>query len=115
MVEGTDYAKPLTKLEASKLGGKKPTGITEVSDDLVKQFKDLKFTHISPSIETTKAGSKSFRVRFTGPIANDFEDIFYLQQRRIYKKSLIKLIILQQVIFIKIKLNNLKQKNNLES
>ena len=35
LVEGTDYAKPLTKLEASKLGGKKPTGITEVSDDLV--------------------------------------------------------------------------------
>jgi len=76
LVEGVDYAKPLTKLEAAKLGGKKPTGITEVSDDLVKQFKDLKFTHISPSIETTKAGSKSFRVRFTGPIANDFEDIF---------------------------------------
>ena len=76
LVEGVDYAKPLTKLEAAKLGGKKPTGITEVSDDLVKQFKDLKFTHISPSIETTKAGSKSFRVRFTGPIVNDFEDIF---------------------------------------
>ncbi len=76
LVEGVDYAKPLTKLEAAKLGGKKPTGITEVSDDLVKQFKDLKFTHISPSVETTKAGSKSFRVRFTGPIVNDFKDIF---------------------------------------
>ena len=75
LVEGVDYAKPLTKLEAAKLGGKKPTGITEVSDDLIKQFKDLKFTHISPTVETTKAGSKSFRVRFTGPIANDFKDI----------------------------------------
>ena len=75
LTEGVDYAKPLTKLEAAKLGGKKPTGITEISDDLVKQFKDLKFTHISPSVETTKAGSKSFRVRFTGPIANDFKDI----------------------------------------
>jgi len=75
LVEGVDYAKPLTKLEAAKLGGKKPTGITEISDDLVKQFKNLKFTHISPSVETTKAGSKSFRVRFTGPIANDFKDI----------------------------------------
>jgi hypothetical protein len=76
LVEGVDYAKPLTKLEASKLGGKKPTGITEVSDDLVKQFKDLKFTHISPSLDTSKAGSKFFRVKFTGPIANDFKDIF---------------------------------------
>ena len=75
LAEGIDYAKPLTKLEAARLGGKKPTGITEISDDLVKQFKDLKFTHISPSVETTKAGSKSFRVRFTGPIANDFKDI----------------------------------------
>ena len=73
LVEGTDYAKPLTKLEASKLGGKKPTGITEVSDDLVKQFKDLKFTHISPGVETTKAGSKMFRVTISGPIANDFK------------------------------------------
>ena len=70
---GIDFAKPLTKLEAGKLGGKKPTGITEVSDDLVKQFKDLKFTHISPGIETTKAGSKMFRVTISGPIANDFK------------------------------------------
>jgi hypothetical protein len=77
LVEDVDYAKPLTKLEAAKLGGKKPTGITEVSDDLVKQFKDLKFTHISPSVSTAPStGSKSFRVRFTGPIANDFKDIF---------------------------------------
>ena len=76
LVEGVDYAKPLTKLEAAKLGGKKSTGITEVSDDLVKQFKDLKFTHISPSVSTAPStGSKSFRVRFTGPIANDFKDI----------------------------------------
>ena len=73
LVEGVDYAKPLTKLEAAKLGGKKPTGITEVSDDLVKQFKDLKFTHISPTLETTKAGSKMFRVTISGPIANDFK------------------------------------------
>ena len=71
---GVDFAKPLTKLEAGKLGGKKPTGITEVSDDLIKQFKDLKFTHISPGIETaTGTGSKSFRVKISGPIANDFK------------------------------------------
>ena len=73
LIEGVDYAKPLTKLEAAKLGGKKPTGITEVSDDLVKQFKDLKFTHISPTLETTKAGSKMIRVLISGPIANDFK------------------------------------------
>ena len=44
LVEGVDYAKPLTKLEAAKLGGRKATGITDVSDDLIKQFKNLKFT-----------------------------------------------------------------------
>ena len=74
--EGKDFAKPLTKLEAAKLGGKKlaEDRITEVSDDLVKQFKDLKFRHISPTVETSKAGTKSFRLKFTGPIANDFKD-----------------------------------------
>ena len=77
LVEGVDYAKPLTKLEAAKLGGRKATGITDVSDDLIKQFKNLKFTHISPTVSTAPStGSKSFRVRFTGPIANDFKDIF---------------------------------------
>jgi len=73
LTEGIEYAKPLTKLEAAKLGGKKPTGITQVNNDLVKQFKDLKFTHISPGVETTKAGSKMFRVTLSGPIANDFK------------------------------------------
>jgi len=73
--EGIDYLKPMTKKEAAKLGGKKPTGITTVSDDLVKQFKDLKATHISPSVETSKAGTKLFRVKFSGPIKNDFKNI----------------------------------------
>ena len=73
--EGIDYLKPMDKKEAAKLGGKKPTGITTVSDDLVKQFKDLKATHISPSVETSKAGSKLFRVNFSGPIKNDFKNI----------------------------------------
>jgi len=73
--EGIDYLKPMNKKEAAKLGGKKPTGITTVSDDLVKQFKDLKATHISPSVETSKAGSKLFRVKFSGPIKNDFKNI----------------------------------------
>ena len=31
LIEGVDYAKPLTKLEAAKLGGKKATGITKVN------------------------------------------------------------------------------------
>jgi len=73
--EGIDYLKPMNKKEAAKLGGKKSTGITTVSDDLVKQFKDLKATHISPSVETSKAGSKLFRVKFSGPIKNDFKNI----------------------------------------
>ena len=73
--EGVDYLKPMSKKESAKLGGKKPTGITTVTDDLVKNIKDLKATHISPTIETTKAGSKSIRVKFTGPIKNDFKDI----------------------------------------
>ena len=74
--EGVDYLKPMSKKESAKLGGKKPTGITTVTDDFVKNVKNLKATHISPTIETTKAGSKSIRVSFTGPIKNDFKDIF---------------------------------------
>ena len=61
--EGVDFT-VASKLEAAKLGGKKPTGITKVSDKLVKEFKDLKIKGISTSVETTKAGSKSFRIRF---------------------------------------------------
>ena len=61
--EGEDFT-VASKLEAAKLGGKKPTGITKVSDKLVKEFKDLKIKGISTSIETTKAGSKSFRITF---------------------------------------------------
>ena len=73
--EGVDYLKPMSKKESAKLGGKKPTGITTVTDDFVKNVKNLKATHISPTIETSKAGSKSIRVKFTGPIKNDFKDI----------------------------------------
>ena len=78
LTEGQDFAKPLTKLEAAKLGGKKrpASAVLEVSDDLVDQFKNLKFTHISPSIDTTAAGSKKFVVTFSGPIKNDFKNIF---------------------------------------
>ena len=73
--EGVDYLKPMSKKESAKLGGKKTTGITTVTDDFVKNVKNLKATHISPTIETSKAGSKSIRVKFTGPIKNDFKDI----------------------------------------
>ena len=73
--EGVDYLKPMSKKESAKLGGKKPTGITTVTDELAENVKDLKATHISPAIETTKAGSKSIRVKFTGPIKNEFKDI----------------------------------------
>jgi hypothetical protein len=74
--EGVDYLKPMSKKESAKLGGKKPTGITTVTDDLAEDVKNLKATHISPSLDTSKAGSKFFRVKFTGPIKNDFKDIF---------------------------------------
>ena len=73
--EGIDYLKPMSKKEAAKLGGKKPTGITTVSDEIVEKFKNLKTTHVSPSIDTSKAGSKGFRITFSGPIKNDFKTI----------------------------------------
>ena len=64
LIEGVDYAKPLTKLEAAKLGGKKATGITKVDSKLIKELKDLKVKGISLSVDTSPAGSKSFRVTF---------------------------------------------------
>lgn len=71
--EGEDFT-IASKLEAAKLGGKKPTGITKVNDKLVKEFKDLKIKGISTSVETTKAGSKSFRIRFDKKLG--LKDIF---------------------------------------
>ena len=73
--EGIDYLKPMSKKEAAKLGGKKPTGITEVSNEIVEKFKNLKATHVSPSIDTSKVGSKGFRITFSGPIKNNFKTI----------------------------------------
>ena len=64
LVEGVDYAKPLTNLEAAKLGGKKATGITDVDSKLIKEFNELKIKGIYPSIETSRAGSKAFRLKF---------------------------------------------------
>ena len=64
LVEGVDYAKPLTKLEAAKLGGRKATGITDVDSKLIKEFNKLKIKGIYPSIDTSRAGSKAFRLRF---------------------------------------------------
>ena len=64
LTEGTDYAKLLTKLEAARLGGKKPTGVTSVSEDILKEFKNLKTKGVSVAVETSPAGSKVFRVRF---------------------------------------------------
>ena len=60
LVEGVDYAKPLTKLEAARLGGQKPTGITKVNPKLVEEFKDLKVKGIGLNVQTSPAGSKSF-------------------------------------------------------
>ena len=52
LVEGVDYAKPLTKLEAAKLGGRKATGITDVDSKLIKEFNKLKIKGIYPSIDS---------------------------------------------------------------
>ena len=62
LVEGVDYAKPLTNLEAAKLGGRKLTGPLKVDKNLIKQFNELKIKGIYPSFETYKSGSKGFRV-----------------------------------------------------
>ena len=64
LVEGVDYAKPLTKLEAARLGGQNPTGITKVNPKLVEEFKDLKVKGIGLNVQTSPAGSKSFKVTF---------------------------------------------------
>ena len=64
LVEGVDYAKPLTNLEAAKLGGRKLTGPLKVDKNLIKQFNELKIKGIYPSFETYKSGSKAFRVKF---------------------------------------------------
>jgi len=42
LVEGVDFAKPMSKLEAAQLGGVKPTGITEVNKDIIKELEDLR-------------------------------------------------------------------------
>ena len=64
LLEGVDYAKPLTNLEAAKLGGRKLTGPLKVDKNLIKQFNELKIKGIYPSFETYKSGSKAFRVKF---------------------------------------------------
>ena len=64
LVAGVDYAKPLTNLEAAKLGGRKLTGPLKVDKNLIKQFNELKIKGIYPSFETYKSGSKAFRVKF---------------------------------------------------
>jgi len=64
LAEGIEYAKPLTNLEAAKLGGKPATGITKVDQKLINEFNKLKIKGIYPSIDTSRAGSKAFRIKF---------------------------------------------------
>jgi hypothetical protein len=64
LVEGVDYAKPLTKLEAARLGGRKLTGPLKVNKNLIKEFNELKIKGIYPSVDTYKSGSKAFRIKF---------------------------------------------------
>jgi len=73
LVEGTDYAKPLTKLEAAKLAGaksriirgEKAGVVSEVSEDLVKRAKDLRVRGVSIVVDTNPAGNKFFKLKIT--------------------------------------------------
>ena len=73
LVEGKDYAKPLTKLEAAKLAGakskiirgEKAGVVSEVSEDLVKKAKDLRVRGISIVVDTNPAGNKFFKLKIT--------------------------------------------------
>ena len=67
--EGVDFVKTDSSTVGKAGGakskivrGEKIGVVSEVSDDLVKQFKDLKFTHISPSLNRfNSAGTKSVK------------------------------------------------------
>ena len=73
LTEGVDYAKPLSKTEAAKLGGAKSKVVrgaqagvvSEVSEDLVNRAKDLKARGISISVDTNPAGNKFFKLTLT--------------------------------------------------
>jgi len=73
LTEGVDYAKPLSKTEAAKLGGAKSKVVrgaqagvvSEVSEDLVNRAKDLKARGISISVDTNPAGNKFFKLILT--------------------------------------------------
>ena len=73
LVEGKDYAKPLSKLEAAKLAGaksrivrgEKAGVVSEVSEDLVKRAKDLGIRGVRVISETNPAGNKFFRLKIT--------------------------------------------------
>ena len=73
LVEGKDYAKPLTKLEAAKLAGaksrivrgEKAGVVSEVSEDLVKRAKDLRVRGVSIVVDTNPAGNKFFKLKIT--------------------------------------------------
>ena len=73
LVEGKDYAKPLSKLEAAKLAakksrvvrGEKAGVVSEVSEDLIKRAKDLGIRGVRVIPETNPAGNKFFRLKIT--------------------------------------------------
>jgi len=73
LVEGKDYAKPLSKLEAAKLAaeksrtvrGERAGVVSKVSDDLVKRARDLGIRGVRIIPETNTAGNKFFRLKIT--------------------------------------------------
>jgi 23S rRNA maturation mini-RNase III len=70
LVEGVDYAKPLTKQEAAVLGGRATAEttknpITSVSKKLEDKINNLKLRGLNARLETSKAGGKFIRLRAT--------------------------------------------------
>jgi len=61
---GVDFAKPLTNLEAAKLGGPKIKGPLKVNKKLIKELKDLTVKGVYPYVANYGSGTKGFRVQF---------------------------------------------------
>ena len=64
LTEGVDYSKPLTNLEAAKLGGPKIKGPEKVNKKLIKELKNLTVKGVYPYVANYGSGTKGFRIQF---------------------------------------------------
>ncbi len=95
LVEGKDYAKPLSKLEAAKLAGaksrivrgEKAGVVSEVSEDLVKRAKDLRVRGVSIVVDTNPAGNKFFKLKITDKNIKKFGNEYLTSNRRKFIKT----------------------------